>query len=186
MRSKVASILCFMLWMTLPALAQTATPDARISAAMEAAARAELPVSLLKNKVAEGEAKRVPRERIASAVEARLAGLVRAAAALRSAEVTAHSAGELGLMADALEAGVSESVAIKTWRNAPEERRVVAIAVLTDLVRLGQGSEPAFARVNSSLSTNAALANLQAEVATQLRLSGLNPTVEASGFLRIP
>jgi hypothetical protein len=166
--------------------AAAGTPDARINAAMAAAARAQIPVSLLQNKVAEGEAKNVPRERIATAVESRLSGLVRASGVLRAAELNAYSAGELGLMSDALEAGVSESVAIRTMRSAPEERRVVAIAVVTDLVRLGHGSEPAFVRVNSSLSTNTALANLQAEVATQLRLSGLNSTLEANGLLRLP
>lgn len=166
--------------------AQGGTPDARIDAAMDAAARASIPVSLLKSKVAEGEAKRVPRERIAGAVETRLAGLIRAAGTLRAAEITAQSAGELGLMGDALEAGVSEAVAIRVSRSAPEERRIVAIAVLADLVRLGHGSEPAFLRVNSSLGTNTALANLQAEVAAQLRLSGLNSTLDASGILRLP
>jgi hypothetical protein len=149
--------------------AQARTPQARIDAAMEAAVRADVPVSLLTSKVAEGEAKRVPPERIAAAVEARLAALMRASGMLRRAEIDAQSAGELALMADALEAGVSESVVLRTWRIAPKERRVVALAVLADLVRLGQGSEPAFERVNAALRTNAALANLQAEVAARSR-----------------
>src|SRR5438034_115107 len=117
------------------AQAQARTPQARIDAAMEAAARADVPVSLLTSKVAEGEAKHVPRERIAAAVETRLAALTRASRMLRRAEVEAQSPGELALMADALEAGVSENVVVRTWRSAPSERRVVAIAVLADLVR---------------------------------------------------
>ena len=147
------------------AQAQARTPQARIDAAMEAAARADVPVSLLTSKVAEGEAKHVPRERIAAAVETRLAALTRASRMLRRAEVEAQSPGELALMADALEAGVSENVVVRTWRSAP-----------SDLVRLGQGSEPAFARVNAALRTNAALANLQAEVASRPQITGTSST----------
>jgi len=165
--------------------AQARTPQARIDAAMEAAARANIPVSLLTSKVAEGEAKRVSRERIATAVEARLGALMRASTATRRADIEAQSTGELALMADALDAGVSETVVIRTVRSAPSERRLVAIAVVADLVRLGHGSEPAFARVSAALTTNAALANLQAEVASQLRLSGLDSTLNTSGVLSI-
>ncbi len=155
---------------------QARTPQARIDAAIAAAVRADVPASLLMSKVAEGEAKRVPRERIAAAVEARLAALMRASRMLRRAEIEALSAGELALMADALEAGVRESVVVRTWRIAPKERRVVALAVLADLVRLGQGSEPAFERVNAALRTNAALANLQAEVAARSRVIAAGST----------
>jgi hypothetical protein len=57
--------------------------------------------------------------------------------------------------------------------------------VLADLVRLGQSSEPALARVTNALISNSALANLQAEVASQLRLGGLTSTLDAAGILRV-
>jgi hypothetical protein len=166
--------------------AQLKTPQARIDAALQAAAEANVPTSLLSSKVSEGQAKRVPQERIANAVEARLKSLVRASAALHRADVEMGSAAELAVAADALEAGVSENALIRLSRSAPEERRVVAVAVLADLVRLGQSSESALARVNAAVTTSAALANLNAEVASQLRLGGLSSTLDAAGVLRIP
>jgi len=168
------------------AQAQATTPLARIDAALHAAAEADIPTSLLSSKVAEGQAKHVPPERIANAVEARLKSLVRASAALHSADVKMGSAAELAVAADALEAGVSENALVRLCRSAPEERRVVAVAVLADLVRLGQSSESALARVNTAVTTSAALANLNAEVASQLRLGGLTSTLDAAGVLRVP
>lgn len=166
--------------------AQAKTPAARIDAAVSAAAQAKIPASLLKSKIAEGEAKRVPEDRIATAVEARLRALLRASSALKRAEVEQHSASDLAVTADALEAGVSESALIRVSSSAPEERRVVAIAVLADLVRLGKSSDAALAQVTSAVSTSAALANLNAQVASQLRLGGLTSTLDAAGILRIP
>jgi hypothetical protein len=168
------------------AQAQATTPQARIDAALHAAAEADIPTSLLSSKVAEGQAKHVPPERIANAVEARLKSLVRASAALHSADVKMGSAAELAVAADALEAGVSENALVRLCRSAPEERRVVAVAVLADLVRLGQSTESALARVNTAVTTSAALANLNAEVASQLRLGGLTSTLDAAGVLRVP
>ena len=168
------------------AQAQATTPQARIDAALHAAAEADIPTSLLSSKVAEGQAKHVPPERIANAVEARLKSLVRASAALHSADVKMGSAAELAVAADALEAGVSENALVRLCRSAPEERRVIAVAVLADLVRLGQSSESALARVNTAVTTSAALANLNAEVASQLRLGGLTSTLDAAGVLRVP
>ena len=167
------------------AQAQAKTPKARIDAAMQAAARANVPASLLESKVAEGEAKRVPQERIATAVEARLQALVRASETMDRADIEANSAAELAVAADALQAGVSESALIKVSRSAAPERRVVAVAVLADLVRLGQDSEPALTRVSAALGSSAALANLHAEVASQLRLGGLSSTLDAAGIVRI-
>jgi hypothetical protein len=167
------------------AQAQARTPKARIDAAMQAAARANVPASLLESKVAEGEAKRVPQERIAAAVEARLHALVRAAETMDRADLEANSAAELAVAADALQAGVSENALIKVSRSASPERRVVAVAVLADLVRLGQDSEPALTRVTAALTSSAALANLHAEVASQLRLGGLSSTLDAAGIVRI-
>ena len=71
------------------------TAQARIDAALSAAAEAKIPLSLIQSKVAEGEAKRVPMERIAAAVEARLKGLVRASEAMDRAGIEARSEGEL-------------------------------------------------------------------------------------------
>jgi len=165
--------------------AQTRAAQVRIDAALHAAAQADIPTSLLSSKVAEGQAKHVPPDRIANAVEARLKSLTRASAALTRADAGTQSAAELSVSADALEAGVSENALIQLSRSAPDDRRVVAVAVLADLVRLGQSSESALARVSTAVTTSAALANLNAEVASQLRLGGLGSTLDALGILRI-
>ena len=165
----------------------TATaPAARIEAAMEAAARANVPRALLESKVAEGEAKRVPPERIAAAIEARSASLIRAATMLERGGGAAQGAAQLSVTADALDAGVSESAILEVTQSANAERRTVAVAVLTDLVRLGGESATALTRVTTALSSNSALANLQAEVASQLRLGGQSSTLDAAGIIRIP
>lgn len=166
--------------------AQAPTPQARIDAAMSAAAEAKIPASLIQSKVAEGEAKRVPPERIATAVEARVKSLVRASETLNRADIEARSEGELLVSADALDAGVSESALIRISRDAPAERRTVAVAVLADLVRLGSASENALARVTGAISSSSALANLHAEVSSQLLKSGLKSTLDATGIIRIP
>lgn len=166
------------------AQARARTPEARIEAAMQTAARAEVPVSLVESKVAEGRAKRVPEERIAAAVEARVGALVRASETLRRARVEAASEGELSVAADALEAGVSQNALIRISRNASDDHRVVAVAVLSDLVRLGHASETALTRVSAALSSTGALANLHAEVAAQLRAGGLRSTLNAGGIIR--
>lgn len=162
---------------------QTQTPRARIDAALQTAARANVPASLLQSKVAEGEAKKIPAARIAAAVEARLQTLLRALQTFDRANMEAGSEGELAVAADALQAGVSENALIKLTRSAPADRRVVAVAVLADLVRLGHQSDQALTRVTGALTSSAALANLHAEVASQLRLGGLTSTLD--GILRI-
>src|SRR5688572_20760030 len=166
------------------AQAQAQTPQARIDAAMNAAAKANVPPELVKSKVAEGEAKRVPPERIAAAVEARVTSLVRASQTMKRGDVEAQSAGELAVAADALDAGVGESALIRVTREAPAERRTVAIAVLADLVRLGNTSERALTRVSGAVSSSAALANLRADVASQLTAGGLSSTLDATGAIR--
>lgn len=159
--------------------------NARIEAAMQAAARARIPVSLLESKVQEGEAKRVPQERVATAVEARLQALVRASETMRRSNVTAATAGDFAVTADALEAGVSENAVVRVQRDAAPERRAVAVAVLTDLVRLGHASETALARVSGALGSNAAMANLHANIASQLRAGGLTSTLDANGLVKL-
>ena len=172
---------------TAPANGQgQGTAQARIDAALSAATEAKIPLSLLQSKVDEGQAKRVPMERIAVAVEARLKGLVRASKAMDRAGIEARSDGELLIGAEALDAGVSENALVRISRDAPPERRAVAIAVLTDLVRLGVASENALARVSGAVSSNAALANLNAEVSSQLRRGGMKSTLEAAGIIRVP
>ena len=166
--------------------AQATTPQARIDAAMTAAAEAKIPLSLVKSKVAEGEAKRVPPERIATAVEARVKSLVRASETMQRADIEVRNEGELLVSADALDAGVSESALIRISHDAPPERRTVAIAVLADLVRLGAASENALARVSGAVSSSSALANLHAEVTTQLQRGGLKSTLDAAGIIRVP
>ena len=167
------------------ARAQASTAQARIDAAMEAAARASIPAELIESKIAEGRAKAVAEERIAAAVEARVAGLVRASEALQRAGIEARTAGDLSVTADALEAGVSESAVVRISRDAPQERRTVAVAVLADLVRLGHGNDHALTRVSAAVRSSAALANLHAEVASQLRLGGMNPTLDVTAGARI-
>jgi len=168
------------------AQAQAQTPQVRIDAALSAAARANVPADLLKSKIAEGQAKHVPPERIAAAVEARVTSLVRASETMKRAGLETESAGELAVTADALDAGVSENALIKVTREAPAERRTVAIAVLADLVRLGNASDRALARVSTAVTSSAALANLRAEVTSQLTVGGLGSTLDAAGVIRVP
>lgn len=171
---------------TAQSTVQATAPQARIDAAMHTAAQAGIPASLLSSKVAEGQAKHVPPARIAAAVETRLGSLMRASSALKSAGVSAADASELAVSADALEAGVNQQALVSLTRSAPAQRRVVAVAVLADLVRLGQSSDSALARVNSAVTTSAALANLNAQVSSQLRLGGLSSTLDAAGIVRVP
>lgn len=166
--------------------AQARTPQARIDAALTAAAEANIPAELIKSKVAEGEAKRVPPDRIAAAVEARVKSLVRASETMKRADVEVQNSGELAVAADALDAGVSESALVTISRETPPDRRTVAMAVLADLVLLGNASDRALTRVSAAVRSNAALANLHAEVASQLRAGGMKSTLEATGIIRIP
>lgn len=156
--------------------AEAQTTDARIEAVLSTATEAGIPVSLLESKIAEGNAKGVAADRIASAVEARLGGLLQASEALDQAGLEAASAAELAVAADALGVGVDASTVAEMALSAPETRRAVAIAVLADLVQLGMGAEPAMDKVNAALSEGSqALANLHAETAASLRASGAGP-----------
>jgi hypothetical protein len=162
-----------------------ARAQARIQAAMEAGAKARIPAALLESKVREGRAKQVPQERIAAAVETRLQALINAQQAMNRAKIQFSSDSELAVASDALQAGVSEKALVNVYRDAPSERRVVAVAVLTDLVRLGTASETALARVSAAVRSNNGLANLHAEVASKMRRGGLGTTLEANGILRV-
>lgn len=159
--------------------------DARIRTTLEAAASAGIPQELLESKMKEGRAKGVAEDRIAAALETRLDALVRARDAMREAELETVTTGELSVAADAVQAGVSASVLADVVRSAPEERRLVATAVLASLVEVGVASEQARDRVRAALVAGpAALADLHAEVAAMLRARGggaILPPLEASG-----
>lgn len=161
----------------LAAQAPTADPAAaaraRIEAAMQAAVEGGIPVALLEQKVAEGRAKGVPMDRIAAAVEARLAGLTQASEVLADAGLTGATNAELSVAADAVQAGVSGTALATISTTAPPDRRVVAIAVLADLVAMGRASERALTEVQAALQRGPiALANLRAEAAAGLQATG--------------
>jgi hypothetical protein len=164
------------------ATADAATPQARIQATLETALEAGIPRELLESKIEEGQAKGVAMERIAAAVEARLQGLLKAQEAFSRAGVEAVTGGELLVASEALNAGVSESALAAVALEAPRERRAVATAVLTDLVRLGYASGEAMARLDAALARGPeALVNLRAEAAASLRARGLISTEVGAG-----
>ena len=137
----------------LSAAAGQGTPEQRIEAARQQAASAGIPVSLLDGKVAEGRAKGVPADRIAAAVERRLGSLERAREAMGGGtRPPALSAADLGVGADALDAGVEPAALGRLAREAGADRRTVAIAVLTQLVQEGMPSAQALARVTAALA----------------------------------
>lgn len=160
------------LWLalaTLPVAVHAQDPQQRIDAARRRAETAGIPVALLDSKVAEGRAKGVPMDRIAMAVERRLAVLSRAreamGATLRGAPV---SSADLSVGADAIEAGVEPGVLGRLAAAAPGDSRAVAIAALTALVSQGESSERALARVTSALQRGPeALRRLPGEAASE-------------------
>jgi hypothetical protein len=129
------------------------TPAQRIQAARQHASQAGIPVAMLDSKVAEGHAKGVPDERIATAVERRLGSLQRARDAMAGQAALAPA--DLSVGADAVEAGVDPGVLGRLAREAAPDRRAVAIAVLTELVKEGVASEQALQRVTAALSRGA-------------------------------
>ena len=148
----------------------TVGADARIHTALEGAADAGIPVSLLQRKIAEGKAKGVPMERIATAVEKRLDALSQAQDALAKVGLKSTTEGELSVAADAVQAGVSQPALVAISQRAPGDSRAVAIAVLTDLVAVGHASDQALASVEGALARGPeALANLSAESAGRAR-----------------
>ena len=141
----------------------SSSADARVTATLDHAMSAGIPVALLQRKVDEGQAKGVPMDRIAIAVENRLTALTRARDAMLSAGITHTTEGQLSVTADAVQAGVSQAALVAVGRSAPEERRTVAIAVLTQLVASGQLPDQAVAHVQAAIARGPeALANLGA------------------------
>jgi hypothetical protein len=189
MKSRMMLLACLMVLVPGALAAQDAeqSAEARVEAALQTALEAGIPVSLLESKIAEGKARGVDMDRIAAAVEARLAGLTRARDAFAEAQLTSTTEGELAIGADALEAGVSATALATISETAPQERRTVAIAVLTDLVALGHVSEEALARVEAALERGpAALNRLRTESSAQLQArGGMGVTVPAEAGARI-
>lgn len=171
---KVLGVVVTMLLLPVGVNAQQgASSEARVQAALEAAASAGLPISLLESKIAEGRAKGVAMDRIALAVEARLEALTKASAAMQRARIESTTVGDLSIAADAVQAGVSETALVEISRRAPQERRAVAVAVLANLVALGHGSEQALGQVRAALGRGPrALLNLQARTSAELQAKG--------------
>ena len=172
MRTKMLCLAAALICAPAALLAQDSTASAgsagsgsaRIDAALASAVKAGVPPSLLERKVAEGKAKGVPMERIATAVEKRLGALTEAHDALVKAGLKSTTEGELSVAADAVQAGVSQSALVTISKRASDDSRAVAIAVLGDLVALGHASDQAVVRVESALAKGPeALANLSAE-----------------------
>ena len=136
----------------LPTIALAQSPGERIDAAMVRARESGIPVSLLESKKAEGLAKGVPMDRIATAVETRLQQLDKARAAMmRSAKDV--DAAQLSVGADAIGAGVSEAALTDIAASAKADRRSVAIAALTYLVsRERLAPDIALSRVKTALA----------------------------------
>jgi len=134
----------------LPLQAQR-TPAQRIEAARARAAQAGIPAELLQQRIAEGRAKGVPEDRIATAVERREAGLERAQAALGGRGARSTPA-ELAAAADAIDAGVDAQSIRTVIQAARAEERPVALAVLAELVRQGVPVDQALARVTAAIA----------------------------------
>jgi hypothetical protein len=172
-----AAALLTVLVRTDAALAQTT--QERVDAAIAHARDAGIPVTLLESKVAEGKAKGIPMDRIAAAVERREASLEKANQALRGR--TDVTAADLSVAADAVESGVSAAVLKAIADTAPRDRRVVAIAALTELVKQGQVPEAALDRVKDALKRGPdALANLPAQAAAGQERGGGRPDATGS------
>jgi hypothetical protein len=150
------------LMLLLPGSLSAQTPEQSIEAALLKAQQVGIPVSLLESKMAEGKAKGVSADRIVAAVNARLAGLERAQAALAGRGTMSES--DLALGGDAVQSGVSEAVLSSLADAAQGERRGAAIAALTELVQMGHAPEHALERVIEALGAGPdALANLPAQ-----------------------
>lgn len=164
MKSMIRSLSAILLLLVVPPAASAQTPDAQISRALDRAMAAGIPVELLESKLAEGRAKGIPLDRIAGAVQRRLAVLERVRATIDvRRDFTSE---ELGVAGDALANGVDEDVLRTISSSAPRERRAVAIAALSQLVRLGHPSEEALRRVTEALNSGPeALMNLPGQAA---------------------
>lgn len=147
----------------LPAVLAGQVPERQIEATLQRALETGVPVALLESKVAEGRAKGVPLDRIAAALERRLETLQLVQAQLRGAQL---AEAELGLAADAVQAGVTTVVLLRLADASPRDQRAAAIAALSQLVLLGYVPDDALQRVMEALRGGpAALMNLPAQAA---------------------
>jgi hypothetical protein len=164
-----------------PVLARAQSPEERIDAAISRARDIGIPVSLLESKRAEGQAKGVPMERIAAAIQTRLQHLERAQQALNRG-ASDVDAPQLSVAADAIGAGVSEAVLSEIASATTRERRSVAFAALTYLVsKEGLASNVALARVKEALAKGPeALANLPKGSAAAPGRSGEAPGAQGN------
>lgn len=155
--------------------AQAQTPaDARMAAARQQASDAGIPVSLLDSKIAEGRAKDVEPDRIATAIERRLTSLLRAHRVMTVNPALHLSPVDLKVGADALEAGVGEPVLSSLAGSTPAPHRAVAVAVFTQLVQQGEPPAQALEQVRTALGKSpAALQHLPAQAAARAK-SGRN------------
>lgn len=133
-----------------PAAVVGQNAEEQIQSALDRATEAGIPTSLLESKIREGQAKGVPTDRIADAVQRRLDGLAGAGEAL--AGVPDVSPDDLDVAADALESGVSGAVLAELAETASGERRAAAIAALSYLVDAEVAPEEALARVEEALA----------------------------------
>jgi hypothetical protein len=157
----------------LAAQDSTGTTSARLTATLETAMEAGIPVSLLERKIAEGRAKGVVLSRIEAAVDARLQALAQARDAMVAGGMRHTTEGELSVAADAIQSGVSATALTAISRTAPEGRRAVAFAVLSDLVVSGRTSDQAALQVQQALEAGPeALANLSAGVGAGAGVQG--------------
>jgi hypothetical protein len=131
---KKSILLVAMGMLLLPSMLTAQTPEARIEAARTRIISLGYPASLLDERVAEGRAKGVPIERVATAVERRADALQAAGSAIRPL-VAQPSAAELSAGADAVEAGIPANMLAGVISGARSSDRAVAMAVLTYLHR---------------------------------------------------
>jgi len=169
-KTRVLFTLAVLFMLPLTAFAQDA--QEQIDHARARALEAGIPVSLLDSKVAEGRAKGVDMDRIATAVELRLTNLERAKASMSRGANDADAA-QLSVGADAIGAGVGEAILEKVAAAASRDRRAVAIAALTQLVLHGVAPDAALVRVQEAIARGPqALANLASESNTPTRSTG--------------
>src|SRR5436190_6369200 len=135
----------------LPIVAAAETPQERIDQAMARAKDAGIPIELLESKVAEGRAKGIAADRIATAVENRLHGLEQAKLIMTRGANDVDAA-QLSVGADAISAGVGETVLEKIAASKGRDSRTVAGAALTQLVLNEITNETAFSEGRVALN----------------------------------
>jgi hypothetical protein len=147
----------------LPAAVMAQSPQERLDAAVAHAQETGIPVSLLRSKIAEGRAKSISMDRIATAVETRLGNLEQAKIAMNRGAGDVD-ASQLSVGADAIGAGVSQGILTQIATSASRDRRAVAVAALTQLVLHGIAPDVALVQVKDALAHGPqALANLAAQ-----------------------